>query len=141
GRALYRRFIRGRDGRRRILRRKPAAGCGAQANAPFRQTIIWRSSGRDSRVLHIRTIHRRYLPARSGTAADRARRFEPEGCVTETVAWALCPCVSDLRPMGRVERPCNRRMATYLYDNHGRTERTCRPDSHPDAGHSIKEEI
>ena len=33
--------------------------------------------------------------------------------MTETVAWALCPCVSDLRPMGRVERPCNRRMATY----------------------------
>ena len=23
------------------------------------------------------------------------RRFEPEGCLKEPVAWALCPCISD----------------------------------------------
>jgi serine phosphatase RsbU (regulator of sigma subunit) len=36
-------------------------------------------------------FQRRYVPARSGTVADRARRFEPEGCVTETVVWAVLP--------------------------------------------------
>jgi len=42
------------------------------------------------------------------------------------------------RPLGRLERPGNQRMAPNLLHYHGRTERVGRPDSYPDAGDTAR---
>ncbi len=44
-------------------------------------SVWWESSLRGP------DIHRRYVPARSGTATDRARRFRPKGRLVPCPEW------------------------------------------------------